>query len=61
MTETTEPAIEETTPSPQSKAAKKSAAKKPASKPKAEVAAPAPPPNILFGPSNADLNPAYAE
>ena len=51
---------ETTNPNPQTKAAKKSAASKPpaAEKP-AQQEKPAPPPNILFGPSNAELNPAY--
>ena len=50
------------TPNPQGKAAKKSAASKPkieSAKPAANT--PAPPPNILFGPSNSELNPAYAK
>jgi len=50
-----------TNPNPQAKAAKKSATRKPKveDRPAAEVA-PTPPPNILFGPSNSELNPAYA-
>jgi len=53
---------ETTNPNPQAKAAKKSAASKPkpAEKPAAQDT-PAPPPNILFGPSNTDLNPAYSD